>query len=136
MKQAEIKRIFQAHMSLFDPNPIDFDSYANLWSDEAVVELPYETKGRLRRVEGKEAIVTYMRGLPNTAQNWEFSDFDFTVAETGDTAFVEFEGKAFVPGTGRAYHQLYAIKIRVENGKLIFYREYRDSQAILDAFVP
>ncbi|MBN3908096.1 MAG: nuclear transport factor 2 family protein [Nostoc sp. NMS1] len=60
------RRVFEAHLAVFDPQSTS--NYAELLTDDAVYEFPFAPAGFPSRVEGKEAIVKYMTGLPHLNQ--------------------------------------------------------------------
>lgn len=61
------RRVFEAHLAVF--NPQSTSNYAELPTDDAVYEFPFAPAEFPSRVEGKEAIVKYMTGLPPLADN-------------------------------------------------------------------
>jgi uncharacterized protein len=126
------RRVFETHLAVFDPQSTS--NYAELLTDDAVQEYPFAPAGFLSRVEGKEAIVKYMTGLPQLANNWQFWDLTFFATTNPDVVFVEFKGSADVTATGRKYEQTYIGRLEMRGEKMSKYREFWNPQTIVDAF--
>jgi uncharacterized protein len=127
------RRVFGAHLAVFDPQSTS--NYAELLTDDAVYEFPFAPAEFPSRVEGKEAIVKYMIGLPQLADNWQFWDLTFFATTDPDVVFVEFKGSAEVTATGRKYEQTYIGRIEMRGEKMSKYREFWNPQVIADAFM-
>jgi uncharacterized protein len=128
------RRVFGAHLDLF--NPQSTSNYAELLTEDAIQEYPFAPAGFASRVEGKEAIVEYMMGLPKLANNWQFWDFIFFATTNPDVVFIEFKGSADVIATGRKYEQTYIGCLEMRGEKMAKYREFWNPQVIADAFMP
>jgi uncharacterized protein len=131
---ARARRLFEAHLAVFDPH--NTSNYAELLTDDAVFEFPFASAPYPSRVEGKEAVVKYMAGLPQLAENWQFWDLTFSATTNSDIFFVEFKGSADVTATGRKYQQTYIGRIETRGEKMSKYREFWNPQVIADAFMP
>jgi uncharacterized protein len=128
-------RLFEAHLAVLK-NPQSASNYGEFLTDDAVYEFPFAPGEFPTRIEGKEAIIKYMTGLPQIAENWQFRNVTFSATTNLDVAFVEFIVSAEVTATGRKYEQPVIARLEMRGEKMSKYREFLHSQAIVDAFMP
>ncbi len=129
------RRVFEAHLTVLK-NPQSTSNYGEFLTEDAVYEFPFAPGEFPTRIEGKEAVVKYMTGLPQIAENWQFRDVTFFATTNPDVAFVEFVVSAEAPATGRKYEQPVIARLEMRGVKMSKYREFLHSQAIVDAFMP
>jgi Ketosteroid isomerase-related protein len=127
--------LFQKHLSKFTDSNMTEESYAELFTEDAVQQFPYAPAPYATEVIGREAIVEYISNVTQGAKDWKFDNFIFTATEDPEVFFVEFEGGATVLSTGKDYHQLYIGQLTLKDNKIAAYREYWNPIWILDAFV-
>ena len=109
---------------------------ASLFADDGVLELPYlESLGITSRVQGKEAIESFIGSLLNKVPDFKFRNVRFLI-DTPDQAFAEYSVEALVPATGRIYRQMYAGRLVAQDGKIQLLRESMDTLAAAKAFAP
>lgn len=111
-------------------------AWRQLFTEDAVLEMPYAPAHVPRTLNGIEAIAQSVGGFFK-----QFSDFKITVnnidpIEGQDAAVAEFSVAAIVTHTGKPYHQEYILILRAKEGKIVFYREYFDGSRIIEAFTP
>ncbi len=129
------RRLFEAHLAVLK-NPQSTSNYGEFLTDDAVYEFPFAPGEFPSRIEGKEAVVKYMTGLPQLAKNWQFRDVTFSATTNPDVFFVEFIVSAEATATGRKYEQPVIARAEMRGEKMSKYREFLHSQAIVDAFTP
>lgn len=132
---ADAERLFKQHLSFFTNPGMTRETYATLFTEDAVQEYPYAPAPYATKVVGREEITDYISNVIKGATNWAFTNFSFLPTSDSDTVFVEFEGSAHVTSTGKTYQQLYVGRITLRAGKIALYREYWNPTWILDAFV-
>ena len=128
------RRLFEAHLAVLKSPSTP--NYGEFLTDDAVYEFPFASTVFPSRIEGKEAVVKYMTGLPQIAKNWQFRDVTFSTTTNPDVFFVEFIVSAEASATGRKYEQPVIARGEMRGEKLWKYREYLHSQAIVEAFTP
>jgi ketosteroid isomerase-like protein len=114
----------------------DPEAWRNLFTPDAVLEMPYAPAHVPSVLKGIDAIFQSVQGFFG-----QFSDFNIEVKkihriEGEDAAIAEFAATATVISTGKIYNQDYVLFVRAENGKIISYREYFDGSRIVAAFTP
>ena len=131
------EQAFQLHLSLFTDSAMTPAAYANLLTEDAVLEHPYAPSHFPNRVEGREAVTAYWVDVTRRgATNWQFTDLTFSATPDPQTVFVEFNGQALVPATGKTYHQVYVGRLTMRGDKIAHYREFWNPTWILEAFAP
>lgn len=116
------EQVFRNGMSLLVKN--DFEAWAGLFAQDAVMEFPYAPEGAPRRVEGRAAIAAYMRPFPEHMEVRELTDL--VIHTTGDprTAVVEFGSAGRAVATDEPFAMSYVVILTVENGLITRYRDY------------
>ena len=102
-------------------------------ADDGVFEFPFAAPGRPKRYEGKAAFLA-MAGPARAALPFTFDTCEIrTVHRTADpeVAIVEYE----IGGRVRGEHRTSALiaVLRIRDGKVVHWREYQDTFAILQA---
>ncbi len=70
----------------------DIDGWMDIYAPDAVHEFPFAPEGRPRRLEGRDAIATYMGALVNGGRMRFGSFSDIRVREAGDELIIEADG--------------------------------------------
>ncbi|WP_410640810.1 nuclear transport factor 2 family protein [Amycolatopsis sp. lyj-346] len=102
----------------------DMAGFAGLWAEDGVLEFPFAGPGYPKRVEGRDAILEYLRDYPNLLDIREVTAK--TVHETTDPSVVvvEFTVAGVVVASQRPYELSYIAVITVEDGEIRHYRDY------------
>jgi len=129
------ERLFHSHLAKFINPDMTKDTYAELFTEDAVQEFPYAPAPYAKEVVGRDAIADYIANVVNGAKNWNFRNFQFSGTIDPNTFFVEFEGSADVIATEKPYHQLYIGRITLRDGRIAAYREFWNPVWIMDAFM-
>ncbi len=113
----------------------DMETFATLWADDAVQDMPYSPPGHPKRVSGKPAILDLYSGWPDNAGEANFtSELVIYPMRDPDMAFAEFKGRVDVIPTKREYRQTYGALFHVIDGKIRLFREYYDPAPFAWAF--
>ena len=102
-----------------------------------MLELPFAPTHVPRVLKGIDAIAASITGFfTQFADDFNIRVKNVYYIEGKDAAVAEFAVTATVVPTGKAYNQDYILYLRVENGKIVFYREYFDGARIAAASTP
>jgi hypothetical protein len=67
-------RLFSAHLALWTASNPKESRYADLLTDDVVLEYPYANNDSGLRVEGRTSVATVVRDLPAAAIDWQVRD--------------------------------------------------------------
>lgn len=113
----------------------DMDTFASVWADDAVQDMPYSPPGHPKRVSGKAELISMYSAWPENAGIADFtSALVFYPMLDAQTIFAEFKGDVEVVPTGRQYKQTYGGLFHVVDGKIKLFREYYDPAPFAWAF--
>lgn len=113
----------------------DMASFAQVWSDDAVQDMPYSPAGFPKRVVGKENLMAHYAKWPDISGEAKFTDnLRFYPMRDANLVFAEYTGSVDVLSTGRLYEQTYGGLFHIEDGKINLFREYYDPSAFAHAF--
>lgn len=112
----------------------DWDRWIDLWSDDGTCEFPYAAEGSPERLEGRHAILEYMRAYPGRITIDGIDDVVMHETADGRRLIAEIAISGHATGTDRPYDQRYVVVFEVEHGKLVRYREYWNPLVLLEAF--
>lgn len=113
----------------------DIPAWAELLAEDAVIEFPYAPSvGTPERLEGKAAILHYMKDVPTRMPGLTFSNLRIHETLNPDVVLAEVHGEATIAATGKHYAQDYVLWLEAKDGKLVRYREYWNPIPALAAF--
>jgi ketosteroid isomerase-like protein len=113
----------------------DMQTFATLWAEDAVQDMPYAPDGFPKRVSGANNIIKHYSGWPENAGKADFtSELVFYSMQNPKMVFVEFKGNVDIVTTGRTYLQQYGGLFHVEDGKITLFREYFNPEPFKYAF--
>ena len=125
----EAVRLFSAHLALWTAsNPKEYP-YAELLTDDAVLEYPYANNDSGLRVEGRTSVAGVMRDLPAAAIDWQFREVKLFETPYPNVFFIEYRANAYVPATHRLYEGRHIARITVRDGRIAGYFEVWDRPA-------
>lgn len=99
----------------------DIDGWMSMYAPDAVHEFPWAPEGRVRRLEGREAIREYMSQMPGHIEFGPLSDIQ--VREAGDETIVQATGHHRRPG-GAPRDLSYIWFITRRDGKVTRFQDY------------
>lgn len=113
----------------------DMEAFADVWAEDAVQEMPYAPEGFPEKVVGKSALIAHYAGWPEISGKADFtSHLVFHPTTDPDIVFVEFRGKVEIKKPAGIYNQTYGGLFHVEDGKIVYFREYFDPVVFSKAF--
>lgn len=107
----------------------------DLLAEDAVIETPFAAPGRNQRIEGRAAILGFTSG-ERAAFPARFEECrNVVIHETVDpeVIVVEYELAGTVTTTGQPASAAFIGVLRVRDGKLVHWREYQNTLAIVHA---
>ena len=130
--RAQTLKLLQSHQALLVERR--FDEWIELWAENGTCEFPYAPDGRPRLLQGRKAILAYMRGYPEWIAIDSIAEMRVHPMQDPRLAAVEMAIKGRALSTGRPYNQRYVIVVEARNGKIWRYREYWNPLITLQAF--
>lgn len=113
---------------------VDGDHFFDVVADNIAYEVLYDFPGWPRIIEGREELMTRFKGY---GDNIELQSADkLVVHKTGDGSVVviEYEVHGTILATGVQYDNRFCSIIKIENRKIVHWRDYMDSLAAWNAF--
>ena len=110
---------------------------AHFWeavADDAVFEFRYNIPGFTNRIEGRKAYMEWFAGYSIVLHS---ADNLVVHPATQPGVFIlEYEVHGTVPHTRKAYDNRFCSIITVKNRKIVHWRDYMDSLAVINAVTP
>jgi ketosteroid isomerase-like protein len=112
----------------------DMAGFAGLWAADGTAEFPFAPDGYPQRLEGREAVIDYLRDYPEKLD--VRSVVSQSVHQTTDPEVViaEFETEAVVVASGKTIRPRYIAVVRVREGEIQSYRDYWNPVVALEVF--
>ncbi|WP_407885069.1 nuclear transport factor 2 family protein [Scytonema sp. NUACC26] len=127
-----IEEILDAHLALM---ATDTEAWADLLAEDVIVDFPYAPSlGRPGRLEGRSAAYNHIKTALTQMQNLTFSNVRKYPTTDPNVLWAELHGSALIPTTGRRYEQDYVVRLKIKDGKTVYYSEYWNPVALTDAF--
>ncbi|WP_328504299.1 nuclear transport factor 2 family protein [Streptomyces sp. NBC_00457] len=112
------------------------DEWVKLFAPDAVLEFPYAPDGVPKQVTGRDALLAYMRGFPETF-DVEFGDLVFHDTVDPSLVIAEFRSKGTALPTGKPYEQTCISVVRTDGDALIaHYLDYWNPLVAIEALTP
>lgn len=112
----------------------NMDAWADLWTADAVQEMPFSPPGFPTKVEGRTALINHYSGLPSAYGAMSFPDLVIHPMLDPDWVLAEYRGELDVLATGRPYNNHYCGLFHFRDGKIAMFREYYNPNALTEAF--
>jgi len=112
------------------------ETWFPLLHDDLILEFPYAYSVKMPgRVVGKKACVEYLSGVMKHFTGLTFRDVVINTTGEPDKLIIEYAGRCKL-ASGVVYEQTYATIQRFRDGKMVFFREFWNPMAVIDAFGP
>ncbi len=114
---------------------VDGEHFWDVVSEDAVFEFLYHIPGFTNKIEGRKAYMDWFGGYSNvlhTADNLRV----YQSLKPANVMILEYEVHGTVPHTGKAYDNRFCSIITLENRKIIHWRDYMDSLAVMLSVTP
>ena len=106
----------------------DINGWMEIYAADAIHEFPFSPVGGVDRLEGREAIATYMSQLPSRIRFGSLTDV--VVREAGDEFIIEAVGHHRRVSDGAARDIRYVWFITRRGGKVTHIRDYMNPQQL------
>jgi uncharacterized protein len=110
-------------------------SYADLYAEDGVHEMPFAPPGVPRRIEGRENIRAFLGRAAGAAPMTftEFSNVRIHDTADKDTIICEYDLRGVVTRTGEPFVFGYILLLTVRDGRIALVRDYMDTLAMTTA---
>ncbi|MGV9350198.1 nuclear transport factor 2 family protein [Streptomyces spiralis] len=108
----------------------DIAAWVALWAEDGLMEFPFAPDGWPRRLEGKEAIATYMRHYPDHIDLHDFPDLRIHQTTDPATIVVEMRGVGRLVESDAPFDMTYIAVVTVRDGHITSYRDYWNPLAV------
>lgn len=98
-------------------------------AENAVFEFLYNIPGFTNKIKGRKAYMDWFGGYTNVLDSADHLHVYKTKEE--NIIILEYEVHGMVPHTGKAYNNRFCSIITIENKKIIYWRDYMDSLAVM-----
>lgn len=112
----------------------DMDTWIELWTEDAVQEMPFSPAGFPTKVEGREAIRKHYSQLPKAYGRMAFPDLVVHSMLEPNWVVAEYRGEIEVLVTGRPYNNHYCGLFHLREGRIALFREYYNPIVLSEAF--
>jgi ketosteroid isomerase-like protein len=99
-------------------------------ADNAVFEFLYNIPGFTRKIEGRKAYMNWFGGYTNVLHSAD-NLRSYKSAHPENVIILEYEVHGIVPSTGKAYDNRFCSIITIKDHKIIYWRDYMDSLAVM-----
>ena len=107
----------------------DIDGWLALIAEDVVVESPFARAGRTNRTEGRQQVDERFGGVRRGMRSMEFLDITILATEDPELWVATCRSEA-VQTNGTPYGNIYCWMFRVQNERLVWWREYADPQRL------
>lgn len=111
---------------------VDGEQFWDAVDENAVFEFLYNIPGFTNKIEGKKAYMDWFGGYSNilhSADNLRV----YQCVNPENTVILEYEVHGIVPSTGKTYDNRFCSIITIKDRKIIWWRDYMDSLAVIQA---
>ncbi|MFD2700965.1 nuclear transport factor 2 family protein [Paenibacillus shunpengii] len=109
----------------------DFESWLELFSEDAIFEFPYAPEGYTKRLVGIQEIRNYIYELPKLMNVHAFSNAELTI--TNEKIVAEYTCDGVIIETQKPYQQTYISVIHTKGGKITRFKDYWNPVVVLNA---
>ena len=116
-------------------NEVDGDHFWDAVAENAIFEFRYNFPGFTNKIEGRKAYMEWFAGYTNILHSADNLNV-YKVSEPGNVIVLEYEVHGTVPQTGKAYDNRFCSIITIRDRKLVHWRDYMDSLAVMLSATP
>ena len=114
----------------------DFDAFEELFTVDAVNELPFHSPVSPAEFVGADAIAADYRKMISKRRDLEFTIHSVTENPAEDRVVIEFSGRSIIGETGALYEQDYVGVYTIDGSRISRLRLYADPQRAAKALSP
>ncbi len=113
---------------------VDGEHFWDAVAENAVFEFRYDIPGFTNKIEGRDAYMDWFGGYPNILHSAD--GLRVHKSTHPGVVILEYEVHGLVPSTGKAYDNRFCSIITIERRKIIHWRDYMDSLAVILSVTP
>jgi ketosteroid isomerase-like protein len=114
---------------------VDGEHFWDAVAENAVFEFLYNFPGFANKIKGRNAYMDWFGGYTNVLHSADNLRV-YKSARPNNVIILEYEVHGMVPSTGKAYDNRFCSIITIENRKIIHWRDYMDSLAVMFSITP
>jgi len=114
---------------------VDGEHFWDAVAENAVFEFLYNFPGFANKIEGRKAYMEWFGNYSNVLHSADNLKV-YKSAKPENVIILEYEVHGIVPFTGKAYDNRFCSIITIENRKIIHWRDYMDSLAVMLSATP
>jgi uncharacterized protein len=112
----------------------DTDGFADLFAEDAVIELPFTATGLPSRLEGQQAIREFSRRVAASPMRISgLEEIAVHRTEDPEVVVVELVAQVTVQGNDRTFATSSVQVFRIRDGKILLFRDYANPRALSEA---
>ena len=111
---------------------MDIETWAELWAEDGVQEMPYSPKGFPERLVGKTALYKHFKTLPEMFVSMRYPITMLQTLEDPEWVLAEFTGEITIK-TGGHYNNRYCTLFHIRNDKILLTREYFNPLILMES---
>ena len=109
---------------------VDGEHFWDSIAEHAVFEFRYNFPGFTTKIEGRKAYMDWFAGYSNVLHSADNLRV-YKSTQPENIIILEYEVHGTVPSTGKAYDNRFCSIITIENRKVVHWRDYMDSLAVM-----
>jgi ketosteroid isomerase-like protein len=129
--------LLSAHIDTLVNNPAQWQT---LIADDLLWELPFAPSlGHPAQLTGRDEVLKHVGWFLGAVEQFRFYELRVHASDNPNEASAEVKAEGVITATGRTYQQEYVLFIRVQDGKIVYIREYFDpvkAAVALEARIP
>lgn len=102
----------------------DAESFIEMFAEDGVMEFPYAPPGGVTRLDGRDALASYLQGFPEILQIDRMTEPVVHRTMNPEVVILEFGCVGRGVRTGEPYDQRYISVITVRDGLIVHYSDY------------
>ncbi len=114
---------------------VDGGHFWDAVAENAVFEFQYDFPGFTNKIEGRQAYMDWFEGYTNVIHSADHLRI-YKSAQPKNVIILEYEVHGTVPSTGKDYHNHFCSIITIEDRKIIHWRDYMDTLAVMLSATP
>lgn len=108
---------------------VDGEHFFDIVTDDIVYEVLYDVAGWPRTIRGRADLMTQFRGYCDNVELQSADKLIIHKTDDGDVVVIEYEVYGTILATGVKYNNRFCSIIKIENHKIVRWRDYMDSLA-------
>ena len=112
---------------------VDGRHFFDIVTDDIIYEVLYNVPGWPREIRGRTNLMAAFRGYVNNVALRSTNELILHKTDNGRVVVIEYEVHGTVLATGAKYDNRFCSIIKIENRKIVHWRDYMDSLAAWNA---